>query len=39
MELGGQYEGKRATLHDLLAAMGFRLMAVLVVLVAQFGRF
>jgi CzcA family heavy metal efflux pump len=38
MELGGQYEGEKATLRDLLTVMGFGLLAVLVVLLAQFRR-
>ncbi len=38
MELGGQIEGEEATLRDLLGVMGFGLLAVLVVLLAQFRR-
>jgi CzcA family heavy metal efflux pump len=38
IELGGQYEGQMATLRDLSAVMGFGLLAVLVVLLAQFRR-
>lgn len=36
LELGGQYEGQRQTLHDLSAVMGFGLLAVFLVLLAQF---
>ena len=38
IELGGQYEGQQATLRDLSAVMGFGLLAVLIVLLAQFRR-
>jgi CzcA family heavy metal efflux pump len=38
IELGGQYEGQQATLRDLSGVMGFGLLAVLVVLLAQFRR-
>jgi CzcA family heavy metal efflux pump len=35
-ELGGQYEGQQKTLRDLLGVVGFALLSVLVVLLAQF---
>jgi CzcA family heavy metal efflux pump len=38
MELGGQYEGQQETFRDLATVMGFGLLAVLVVLLAQFRR-
>jgi len=38
LELGGQYEGQQKTLRDLSAVMGFGLLAVLCVLLAQFRR-
>lgn len=38
LELGGQYEGQQATFRELAAVMGFGLLAVLVVLLAQFRR-
>jgi multidrug efflux pump subunit AcrB len=38
IELGGQYESQQATLRDLSAVMGFGLLAVLIVLLAQFRR-
>lgn len=38
IEFGGQYEGQQATLRDLSAVMGFGLLAVLIVLLAQFRR-
>ncbi len=38
LELGGQYEGQQATLRDLSAVMGFGLLAVFIVLLAQFRR-
>jgi CzcA family heavy metal efflux pump len=38
MELGGQYEGQQETFRDLATVMGFGLVAVLVVLLAQFRR-
>jgi CzcA family heavy metal efflux pump len=38
LELGGQYEGQQATFRDLGGVMGFGLLAVLVVLLAQFER-
>ncbi|HEY3356580.1 MAG TPA: efflux RND transporter permease subunit, partial [Polyangia bacterium] len=38
LELGGQYEGQRETLAELAAVMGFGLVAVLLVLLAQFRR-
>ncbi|MEP6652315.1 MAG: efflux RND transporter permease subunit [Myxococcales bacterium] len=36
LEIGGQYEGQQQTVRDLLVIVGFGLLAVLVVLVAQF---
>jgi multidrug efflux pump subunit AcrB len=38
LEFGGQYEGQQGTLRDLSTVMGFGLLAVLVVLLAQFRR-
>jgi multidrug efflux pump subunit AcrB len=38
LELGGQYEGQQKTLRDLSAVMGFGLLAVFCVLLAQFRR-
>ncbi len=38
LELGGQYEGQQQTQRDLLGVMGFGLLAVLAVLLAQFTR-
>jgi multidrug efflux pump subunit AcrB len=38
LELGGQYEGQQETFRNLAAVMGFGLVAVLVVLFAQFRR-
>src|SRR5262249_33736354 len=38
LELGGQFEGQRETFRDLATVMGFGLLAVLVVLLAQFRR-
>jgi multidrug efflux pump subunit AcrB len=38
IEFGGQYEGQQKTLRDLSAVMGFGLLAVFVVLLAQFRR-
>jgi CzcA family heavy metal efflux pump len=38
IEIGGQYEGQQATLRDLSAVMGFGLLTVLIVLLAQFRR-
>jgi CzcA family heavy metal efflux pump len=38
LELGGQYEGQQETFKGLLAVMGFGLVAVLIVLLAQFRR-
>jgi CzcA family heavy metal efflux pump len=38
IELGGQYEGQQETFRDLGAVMAFGLIAVLVVLLAQFRR-
>jgi len=38
MEIGGQYEGQRETFRDLATVMAFGLIAVLIVLLAQFRR-
>ncbi len=38
LELGGQFEGQQATVRDLSAVMGFGLLAVFIVLLAQFRR-
>jgi CzcA family heavy metal efflux pump len=38
LELGGQYAGQRATIAELVRVMGLGLIAVLVVLLAQFRR-
>jgi CzcA family heavy metal efflux pump len=38
VDIGGQIEGEEATLRDLLGVMGFGVLAVLVVLLAQFRR-
>jgi CzcA family heavy metal efflux pump len=38
LELGGQYEGQQTTLRDLAGVMAFALLAVVIVLLAQFRR-